>query len=50
MGFEEDETENKFLWIIFMVFLESLVVSLLTKFYTSVVIFTADRENHGTDK
>ena len=45
--FDEDQTEEKTWWIVFTVFLNAIVVAILTKFYTGVVEYIVERENHG---
>ena len=48
--FEEDEVEEKSWWIVFTVFLNAIVVAILTKFYSSVVEYIVERENHPSDQ
>ena len=48
--FEESEIEGKSWWITFTVFLNSIVVAILSKFFSSVVQYIVDRENHGQDQ
>jgi len=48
--FEEGEIEGKSWWITFTVFLNSIVVAILSKFFSSVVQYIVDRENHGQDQ
>ena len=47
--FDEDDHEGKAWWITFTVFLNSIVVAILSKFFSSVVQYIVDRENHGQD-
>lgn len=45
--FDEGDVEMKTWWITFTVFLNSVVVAILSKFFSSVVEYIVVRENHG---
>ena len=45
--FGENEEESKNWWIVFTVFLNSIVIAILTKFFGRVVRFIVERENHS---
>ena len=48
--FTEEEVEQKSWWVVFTVFLNSIIVSILTKMFNSVVEYIVERENHGSQK
>lgn len=47
--FDEVEEEQKAWWIVFTIFLNAIVVAILTKFYYPVILYIVVRENHGAD-
>lgn len=49
IDFDEDEKNKKDYWLVFTVFLNSICVAILTKFFTSIVEHIVKRENHGED-
>lgn len=49
IDFDEDEEDKKDYWLVFTVFLNSICVAILTKFFTSIVEHIVKRENHGED-
>ncbi len=49
VDFAEDEVEQKSWWFILSVFLNSIAVAILTKFFNTIVTYIVQRENHGED-
>jgi len=47
--FAEEDVNLKNWWIVFTVFLNSIVIAILTKFFGPVVEYIVERENHGDD-
>ncbi len=47
--FAEDESEKESWWALMTVFLNSIAVAILTKFFSSIVTYIVERENHGED-
>ena len=46
---DEENVSGKNWWTLFTVFLNAVIVAILTKFFVSIVEFIVNRENHGED-
>lgn len=47
--FGDDEIELKQWWFTFAIFINAVIVAILTKFFSSIVEYIVNRENHAED-